>query len=295
MTTGRATNLEELATILNKLFTDEGVAKGNQFQPRPDDVIISPYSKCGTTWMQQIAHGLRTRGSMDFEEITEVTPWIDAAHDLGLDLEAVQVGSPRLYKSHAAWGVVPSGARYICVLRHPFDAVVSLYNFFDGWLMEPGSIEFENFVKEHYLRRRAPHGYWHHLVSWCQQRENPDVLLLCYEHLKVDFDRQLQRVAAFLRIELDDELFDIVKEQSSLSFMKAHNSHFNDHLLRNKRDEATGTPPSNTSKVASGVLGAHRDYFSTALTQLMTDRWTEVVTPELDWNNYEELLEAMSA
>jgi len=32
--------------------------------------------KCGTTWMQQIVHGLRTRGSMDFNEITRVVPFL---------------------------------------------------------------------------------------------------------------------------------------------------------------------------------------------------------------------------
>jgi hypothetical protein len=70
----RATNLNELDSALSKLFSEESERRGLAFQPRPSDIFISPYAKCGTTWLQQIVHGLRTRGSMDFEEITSVTP-----------------------------------------------------------------------------------------------------------------------------------------------------------------------------------------------------------------------------
>ncbi len=44
-------------------------------------MVTSP--KCGTTWVQQIVHQLRSRGSMDFEEISIPVPWIEMAHDLG--------------------------------------------------------------------------------------------------------------------------------------------------------------------------------------------------------------------
>ncbi|MEH6636546.1 MAG: sulfotransferase domain-containing protein [Halioglobus sp.] len=291
MNNTRATNVDELQIILGKLFTPESKTHGSAFTPRASDVIIAPYSKCGTTWMQQIAHCLCTRGSMAFAEITAVVPWIDAAYDLDLHLDADQVATPRLFKSHLSWDAIPTGGRYICVLRHPFDALVSLYKFFDGWLMESGAIGFDDFARRLYLQRQPPDGYWHHLVSWCLQRDNPNVLLLCYEHLKVDFDNQLPRIASFLDVHMDDELLSIVKEQSSLPFMRLHNKQFDDHLTRDKRNQAMGLPLfSNTSKVGQGASGAHRDYFSTELEQLMAERWRQEVTPRLDWKNYEELL-----
>lgn len=76
----RATSLAELDELGPRLFSAESRRRGLAFQPRPTDVIISPYAKCGTTWLQQIAHGLRTRGSMDFEEISVVVPWLEVAH-----------------------------------------------------------------------------------------------------------------------------------------------------------------------------------------------------------------------
>jgi hypothetical protein len=63
----RATDFDDFRARLGSMITDEGVARGLAFQLRPSDVVISPFGKCGTTWLQQIVHGLRTRGDMDFD------------------------------------------------------------------------------------------------------------------------------------------------------------------------------------------------------------------------------------
>ncbi|MEL6992952.1 MAG: sulfotransferase domain-containing protein, partial [Pseudomonadota bacterium] len=67
----RPTNLAEYEALTG-FMSDESLAIGLAYRPEPTDIFISPYSKCGTTWMQQIVHGLRSGGSMDFEEITQV-------------------------------------------------------------------------------------------------------------------------------------------------------------------------------------------------------------------------------
>ena len=51
---------------------------GLNFKPRPSDVFIVTYPKCGTTWMTQICHMLRG-GDMNYGEITEVCPWDEMA------------------------------------------------------------------------------------------------------------------------------------------------------------------------------------------------------------------------
>jgi hypothetical protein len=38
-------------------------------------------TKEGTIWVQQICHQLRTGGDMEFEEISQVVPWIELARD----------------------------------------------------------------------------------------------------------------------------------------------------------------------------------------------------------------------
>ena len=100
-------------------MSPEGYAAGLTFTPRPTDVVIAPFAKCGTTWLQQMVHSLRTGGDVDFDDISRVVPWIETAYDLGLDLDAPQRAEPRAYKSHLAWDVVPKGARYVVAVRDP--------------------------------------------------------------------------------------------------------------------------------------------------------------------------------
>ena len=291
----RATTPEQLQSTLQSLFTPEGVAAGLSFQPRPSDIIISPFAKCGTTWIQQTVHGLRTRGSMDFGEITEVTPWIEAAADLGWDLDAEQVADPRAFKSHLSWDRMPQGGKYICVFRDPMRALVSMFKFFEGWVMKPGAISFNRFAYDHFLARQAPSSYWHHLVSWLSQRDNDRVLLLCYEHLQASFEPAMERIAAFMEIDLDDELAAIVRRQSSLAFMQEHGSHFDDHFLRQQRDPVMGLPPGgSSSKVSSEDSRAARPQPSQALIADMQLRWDRDVTPATGLENYEQLMSQMA-
>src|SRR6476661_2087197 len=127
----RATSISELEAIFKNFRTPKGEAFGLAYLPDPTDVFVVTPAKCGTTWMQQIVHGLRTRGSMDFDEITRVVPWIEMAKDMDIDIYGPQITKPRAFKTHKDMDTVPKGGKYICVLRDPKDAMLSLYRFFE--------------------------------------------------------------------------------------------------------------------------------------------------------------------
>jgi len=287
----RATNIEELENILGKFWDDDAYDRGLAFKPHPSDIIISPYTKCGTTWLQQIVHGLRTRGSMEFDEINSVTPWIEIAHDVGWNLDAPQVTEPRVYKSHVSWHDIPKGGRYICSFRHYYDVMVSFYRFFEGWMFEPGTISLETLVSWRCPRDKTDgEGYWYHLSSWWEQRHNQNVLLLCYEDMKVDLPGTIQKIASFIGISLDDELLDIIIRQSSREFMLAHDHQFDERHIRAIGGKRAGLPPAiNSKKVTPGTSNEERYQLSPVLKNMLDDIWREQITPRFGFENYEDL------
>ena len=291
----RARNFEELRSAFERAGTEEGRQAGLDFQPRPSDLIVSPFAKSGTTWLQQITHGLRTRGSMDFTEITDVTPWIEVAHDVGWNLEAEQVAYPRIFKSHMNYHDVPKGARYIYSIRHPHKVAVSYYRFLEGWWFEKDSISLEDFTRNNFMNEYETRGYWHHISSWWEQHQNPDVLILCYEDMMADLPPAVRQIAEFMNIELDDELSDIVVRQSSKEFMLAHNSQFDDHLMKNYFERRGATPSDpNTSKVTRGISDHERYRLSPALKDELDAIWDEMIVQRFGFKDYADLQKAIA-
>ena len=267
---------------------DEAAAIAD-YRPRPSDIVISPFSKCGTTWLQQTFHTLRTGGDMDFDDISRVVPWIETSRLLGIDLEAPQRAGPRGFKSHLSWDRIPNGARYVVSLREPKDALVSLHRFFEGWFLEPGAVAIDELAEARFTAASAGKGYWAHLLSWWEQRDNPDVLLLSYEHMIADPAGAVRRLAGFCGIPMDDSLLALTLERSSIGYMLAHKDRFDDAMMR-RVSEAAGLPAgSDSAKVRQGGVGRHRGAISAELARRMDEMWAATVTPVTGHADYAAL------
>ena len=296
MTRTRPTTLDAMNEASSKMATREGVERGLRYQPDPTDIFISPYAKCGTTWMQQIVHALRTGGDMDFVEITAAVPWLELAHDMGLDLHAPQKARPHAFKSHLAWDDIPKGGRYIVVLRDPEDAFLSYYRFFEGWFFEPGSIPIEEFAGN-YLHRpdRGNDTYWRHAASWWGQRDNPDVLLLAYEHMKADLPGTVDRVADFMG-GYDAERRALAVACSEFDFMKAHADKFDDNILHAARDVAAGLPADgSSSKVHKGRSGRGKHKITPQIRAAFDAQWRQTMAQPFGLGSYQDVLDALRA
>ena len=290
----RPTSLEEFRA-LPRTGTDEGREAWKTFQPRPTDVFVTPYGKSGTTWLQQIVHGLRTHGDLEFDDISRVVPWLETSYDLGLDLNAEQKANPRAFKSHLDWHEIPKGARYLVSLRNPKDVLVSGYRFMEGWWFEPGTIAIDEWARESFMNPEEGKGYWVHLISWWEQRERADVLLLSYEQMKRDLPGTIRRVAAFIGIELDEELLAIVSRQSSFAFMLAHKDKFDDKLMRERSERLVGLPlGSDSAKVRKGEVGGHRHELSPEISAGLDAIWQREITPRFGFGSYEDLAAALA-
>ncbi|MEM7427139.1 MAG: sulfotransferase domain-containing protein [Pseudomonadota bacterium] len=286
----RARNIPELFDLFRRTHSDECTRHWREMRVDPTDVFIATFAKSGTTWMQQIVHGLKTRGSMDFREISEVVPFIEVAWDCGIDLNAPQPQQPRAFKTHADAHTVPKGGRYIVVVRNPLDAAVSFYRFMDGWYLETGAVPVEAFVEELVLNGEKEDRYWSHLTSWWALRDRDDVRLYFFEDMKRNLEPVVRDVAAFTGIDLDDELLEIVLRQSSMEFMKAHEHRFDDNLLRDARDPVLGFPPgSESSKVNTGRVGGHKAVLAPEMIERFDEIWREEVLPVTGAETYDEL------
>jgi hypothetical protein len=231
---------------------------------------------------------------MDFDDISRVTPWIEMAATCGLDPEAPQRGEPRGFKSHLPYDAIPKGARYVVALRDPKDAMISMFRFMEGWFFEPGTVSFETFARSR-MSRRGP-DYWHHLVTWWEQRDNPDVLLLSYEDMTAEPEANIRRLATFAGIPLDDGLLALTLKHSSRAFMLEHKDRFDDAMMRRVSEERCNLPAgSDSAKVRTKPSGAPRQEMTPTIEAELDAMWAETVKLKLGFEAYAELEAALRA
>jgi hypothetical protein len=195
------------------------------------------------------------------------------------------------------YNLVPKGARYIVSIRDPKDALVSAFRFAEGWFFEVGSVSIETYARKGYMQARTSNrgDYWHHLASWWPHRNDPNVLFMSYEAMQRDLATTVRRVAEFVGIPLDDELFDIVMRQSSLEFMLAHKDRFDDAMMRERSERLLGLPPgSDSSKVRKGRVGEHRVELPSDVAAEMDAIWRREIGATLGFASYAELTDALA-
>lgn len=287
----RAHSIKELEERLGLMFTQEEIGKGLAFQLRSSDIVITPFGKCGTTWLQQIVHTLRTRGDMDFDDISRVVPWIETSPALGIDLAAEQRANPRAFKSHLSYERIPKGGKYINSIRHPGDALYSMYKFMEGWMLEPGTVNPDDYARQRFIKSRE---YWHHLKSWWAQKNEDNVLFLAYEQMQDDTAETITRIADFIGVSLDDELMQLALEHTSLDYMLAHKDRFDDLLMRTHSEARCRVPgDGDAAKVREGKMGGYKSVLSPEVIAELDDVWREEIEIPLGFKNYHALIASL--
>jgi aryl sulfotransferase len=215
----------------------------NEFRFRPDDVVVATYAKAGTTWTQQIVAQL-IFGGREGVDVATLSPWLDLRVP-PKEVKLAALGAQqhrRFIKTHLPVDalVFSPAAKYIYVGRDGRDVVWSLYNHHanatDDWYRlindTPGRVgppiaPPPPSVRQYFLEWLEGDGYpfwsfWDNVSSWWAIRHLPNVLFLHFADLKRDLPGQMQRVAAFLDIRLEDEAFAAAVRHCSFDHMKAH-------------------------------------------------------------------------
>ncbi|VAI74049.1 unnamed protein product [Triticum turgidum subsp. durum] len=174
----------------------------SQFAPRPDDVVLATFPKCGTTWLKALAfavanrsrhpagsgaHPLLTTHPQDLVPSLEV-PHRDVHPVAGLD----KLPSPRLLSTHMPLSLLPPGisalgCRVVYLCREPKDVFVSSWHY-----MNRVSADFSpdmDATFELFCEGFSLYGpLWDHVRGyWEQSVAEPDrVLFLKYDDMMAD-------------------------------------------------------------------------------------------------------------
>lgn len=217
-----------------------------------------------------------------------------------MSLDSPQVGSgPRIYKSHESYARVPKGGKYIYVVRNPQDVCVSFYHFLIAFVgMSEADISIDEFIQKLFLGSGSVSGkIWHHYLSYYEQRREGRVLFVFYEDLLANLEAVIEQIAAFMDIELDDELRAITLEQASFSFMKARSSQFDEHLVFNKCKKRMGLSAAvqnQAEKVNKGKRGAGGTEMTFEHHKQLEEAWREVFGAATGVLSYQQLWEELS-
>ncbi|CAB3991317.1 sulfotransferase domain-containing [Paramuricea clavata] len=204
----------------------------------------------------------------------------------------------RCYKTHTWYPYCPNGAKYIVIYREPCAAFYSRFNYLKDWIFQPGELSLHEFVKDFLLAHDVPKSkmknasYFVHLLSWCEHRNDSNVLFLFFEDMKDDLESVVRMVAAFIGIK-DEERIKKAVEMSSFEFMKENKGKFSDVRYARYRNKVCGVPDDAVaSKVVTGSATKGRELMDDKTKEIIQAKWLEVVGKQTGFQDYNELRSA---
>ena len=215
----------------------------NDFPFRDDDIFIATYAKSGTTWIQQIVSQLLFNGQTGLN-VEQMSPWMDfrlPPEEVKMALISEQKHR-RFLKTHLPLDalVYSPKAKYLYIARDGRDVLWSYYHhhtnhvdaFYD-MLNEAGGPGIEPFAPSQddiitfYRKWLECDGYpiwsfWENIATWWEYRDLPNLLMLNFGALKADMPGEIQRIAEFLEIKIDESKWKEILNHCSFDYMKAH-------------------------------------------------------------------------
>jgi aryl sulfotransferase len=226
------------------------------YEPRDGDVVVTTSYKSGTTWMQQILHGLIFRGDPQAPPAMACSPWVDRRFveplpELKKLLDGMQ--HRRFVKSHLPLDGLPyyPNVRYVVVGRDPRDVFMSLWNHYGNYtdvqmerlnggegfvgaaLPPPPTMDDEDALRR-LFRQWMTRGwfsweqegwpFWSnlgHTQSYWNFRQLENMLFVHYADLLADPAAEIQRVADFIGESLTQEELAHVVESTAIDNMRS--------------------------------------------------------------------------
>jgi len=172
---------------------------GRDFAVYPDDTFIVSYPRSGNTWTRfLIANLVHPDEPATFANIERLVPDSEAQSSRYFK----SLPRPRLIKSHQYFD--PRYKKVIYIVRDPRDVALSYYDFQRKYRQIEDGYPLSQYVEDFVGGRlsSADWGTWGENVgSWVSARQkHAGFLLLRYEDMVADTERELAKIAAFMGI-----------------------------------------------------------------------------------------------
>lgn len=204
--------------IHNLLITARMKKLMQDFGERETDIYVVTYPKSGTTLMQMIVYQLTTNGNMDFEHLYDISPWCRFSAYFNKVMPSV--GESRIIKTHDEYKML-SGIRegkFIFVIRDCLDVISSLHQHIKDYKNPNAGF------KE--LANRKMRDWFEYNGSWLENKNGLNILYLNYEDIIENKKSETLKIAAFLKVEMEDTQMERVLQRTSFEFMKEHETKF---------------------------------------------------------------------
>ena len=215
----------------------------NDLNIRDDDIIIATYAKSGTTWTQQIIAQMMFGGDPEME-VAEMSPWVDLrVPPKKVKLPMIEAQTHRRFmKTHLPVDalVFSPKAKYLYIGRDGRDVLWSMYNHhvnanaawyealndtpgLVGAPIEPPTEDIHQYWRDWFENDGHPFWpFWESVRGWWAIRDLPNVLMVHFANLKKDMPAEMQRIASFLEIDVDESRWDDIIKYCSFDWMKQH-------------------------------------------------------------------------
>lgn len=227
----------------------------DDFVVRDDDIIIASPVKSGSTWLQQIIATLVFGNNPRPAPLNRFSLFLDLRVPPRAERLTMMSSQThrRIYKSHLPLDglVYHPQCRYVYIARDGRDVFMSLWHHYRhanslwyqlmndtpgrvGDILPPCPDDINEFWASWISRgwfewERDGYPFWsifHHVDTWWQYRDLPNLLFVHYKNLTEDLRGQSARIAEFLGIQPTPALLDAVCEQASFAYMKSNAERF---------------------------------------------------------------------
>uniref|UniRef100_A0A3Q1FW38 Sulfotransferase n=1 Tax=Acanthochromis polyacanthus TaxID=80966 RepID=A0A3Q1FW38_9TELE len=251
------------------------------FQSRPNDILIATYPRAGNTWTSYILELLHF--GQKCQEHQETIPIYSRVPILEVTLPVKQPGtemadklltSPRIIKTHLPVQFVPKSfweqnSRIIYVGRNAKDTVVSYFHLNRMIIRihpEPG--DWNTFLHR-FMEGKVVFGSWYDHVNgwWKKMHTYSNLHYMFYEDLIEDTEREIDKLCSFLGLSLSTEEKKSIRSKVQFSAMK-------DNTMVNYTT-FKGLNFNKSSFVRKGKVGDWKNYFTVAQSEAFDEDYKQ--------------------